>query len=199
MSEQNWLESRKKSSRRSVTLTVILIIVASALFIFIRNNRELFFSSHERLSHAADNPPAAMSGRAADKSVVQPKPDREDLPADRSGDTVSDKKSTHQDSGVFDSVTIPDFACRLRDNDALRVILSLKLIVPSAAVRHEVLLKREELKLLVQKTVAEEYMNELTADSLRERAKRTMNRIIDRPGIRDVEFRNFSIEKVQRP
>ena len=96
-----------------------------------------------------------------------------------------------------DSVTISGIACRLRDGKALRVVLSLELLFPSGPLQREVLLKRENLKVMVQKIIAEKSMDELTVDSLREQTKRAMNRILEKGSISDVIFLNFSIEKVQ--
>jgi flagellar basal body-associated protein FliL len=185
MSENNWLESRKKKSRRTL-LIVFLVVAASASFIFIRNNRELLFSKQERPSRVIVQPPPSKP------AVANP-------PARPSGKAVIIEKNEPKASGGADSVTIPDFACRLRDGGALRVVLSLKLIFPSSALKREILLKREDLKVMVQKAIAEKSMNELNVDSLRGQAKRAMNKILEKAVISDVEFRNFSIEKVQRP
>jgi flagellar basal body-associated protein FliL len=185
MSENNWLESRKKNSRRTL-LIVFLIVFASASFIFIKNNSELLFSKQERRSHVIENPPPS-------KSTVESPPVRP------SGKAAVTESNPPEASGGDDSVTIPDFTCRVRDNGALRVVLSLKLVISSAAHKGEVLLKRDDLKVMVRKTIAEKFMNELNIDSLREQTKRAMNKILEKAVITDVEFRNFSIEKVQRP
>ena len=185
MSEKNWLESRKKKSRRR-TLIVFLIVTASALFIFIRNNREVLFSKPGRLSQITKIPPPS-------------KPAVENLPVRPSGKAVNTATNEPKAFVGTDSVTIPDFACRLHETRALRVVLSLKLVFPSSALKREVLLKREDLKVMVQKTIAEMSINELNIDSLREQTIRSMNRILEKAVITDVEFRNFSIEKVQRP
>jgi flagellar basal body-associated protein FliL len=185
MSEKNWLESRKKNSRRTL-LIVFLIVLASASFIFIRNNRELLFSKQERHSHVIENPPPS-------------KPAAGKPPAGPSGKTATSESNQLKAPGGDDSVTIPDFSCRMRDNEALRVVMSLKLVFPSSAQKSEILLKREDLKVMVQKTIAEKLMNELNIDSLRGQSKRAMNKILEKAIINDVEFRNFSIEKVQRP
>ncbi|HEX7511556.1 MAG TPA: hypothetical protein VF335_09665, partial [Chitinivibrionales bacterium] len=65
------------------------------------------------------------------------------------------------------------------------------------AMKKEVLLKRENLKVMVQKVLAAKTLDELIVDSLRAQTKTAMNRILDRGAITDVTFRNFRIEKAQ--
>ena len=186
MSEKNWLESRKKNSCRNA-LIVLLIVVASASFIFIRNNRELLFSKQERISRVIVDPPPS-------------KPAVANLPVGPSAKATPIIKSVESMAGgTTDSVTISDFACRVREKGALRIVLSLKLVFSSAGLKREVLLKREDLKVMVRKIIAAKSINELNIDSLRDQTKRAMNRILEKTVITDVEFRNFNIEKVQQP
>jgi hypothetical protein len=183
MPEQNWLESRKKKSRR-YSYIIFLSVAAFAAFIFLKNNHELLFSKPERLSQT--KPPSSPLLPAAENPVTNPAV----LPSIAAAKGHSAKRK-------MDSVTIADFFCRLRGNEKLRIVLSLNLIFPSGALGREVLLKREDLKVMVQKIIAEKSMNDLIVDSLREQTKRAMNRILEKGALSDVEFRNFSIEKVQ--
>jgi hypothetical protein len=183
MPEQNWLESRKKKSRR-YSYIIFLIVAAIAAFIFLKNNHELLFSQPGHLSET--KPPSSPLKPAAENHVTGPAV----IPSTAAAKGHSAEKK-------MDSVTIADFFCRLRGSDALRIVLSLHLVFPSGALGREVLLKREDLKVMVQKIIAEKSMNELIVDSLREQTKRAMNRILEKGAISDVEFRNFSIEKVQ--
>jgi len=176
MSERSWLESRNKKSRR-YGYVVFLIIVLAAAFIFLRNNRDVLFSKTGRVSPAAEKTPEAnphVSGtvRAVAAKHAAPLPET-------------------------DSVMPPDILCRLHSGEPLKIMLSLELFFQAGPIKREVLLKRENLKVMVQKTIAEKSLNELIVDTLREQTKRAMNRILEKGAIRDVAFRNFSIEKVQ--
>ena len=183
MSEQNWLESRKKKSRR-YTYIIFLIVAVAAAFIFFKNNHELLFSKPGRLSQT--KPPLPPLKPAEANRLMSP-----------SAIATTAAAKGHSTVKEMDSVTIADFFCRLRGNEAFRIVLSLGLVFPSGALGREVLLKREDLKVMVQKIIAEKSMNELIVDSLREQTMRAMNRILEKGAISDVEFRNFSIEKVQ--
>ena len=183
MPDPNWLESRKKRSRWKV-YAVFLIIFLAAAFIFLKNNHELLFSKRGPIAQGATHSPAS-------------KPAAANAPAESSGAAVTGAAKRSAALMKTDSVTISDIQCRLRDGKALRVVLSLKLLFPSGPLTREILLKRENLKVMVQKTVSEKTMDELIVDSLREQTIRAMNRILEKGRIADVTFLNFSIEKVQ--
>ena len=183
MPDPSWLESRKKKSRR-YGYVVFLIIALAAAFIFFRNNRELLFSKPGQPSQGANTTPASKPAAA----YLQFKP---------SGVAATGLATASAAVVGTDSVMISDIACRLRGGGALRVVLSLELFFPRGPFQREVLLKRENLKVMVQKTIAEKSMEELIVDSLREQTKRAMNRILEKGLITDVTFLNFSIEKVQ--
>jgi flagellar basal body-associated protein FliL len=183
MPEQNWLESRKKKSRR-YTYIVFLMVTVAAAFIFFKNNHELLFSKPGRLSQT--KPPLPPLKPAAVNRLANP-----------AARATTIAVMGHSAVRKTDSVTIADFFCRLRGNEAFRIVLSLNLIFPSGALNREILLKREDLKVMVQKIIAEKSMNELIVDSLRNQTKRAMNQLLEKGAISDVEFRNFSIEKVQ--
>ena len=183
MPETSWLKSRNKKSRR-YGYFVFLIIILAAVFIFLRNNRDVLFSKPGRVSQTIEKTPSSLPAATT-------------LPPRSSGSakTVTVERSVSLPE--TDSVALRDIACRLQSGEALRVVLSLDLFFQSGPLKREVLLKRENLKVMVQKTIAGKSLNELIVDSLREQTKRAMNRILDKGVIRDVVFRNFSIEKVQ--
>ena len=76
-------------------------------------------------------------------------------------------------------------------------MVSLEIFVAQEPLKREVLLKRENLKVMVQKVISGKTVNELIVDSLRVQTKDAMNRILEHGVIDDVKFRNFRIEKVK--
>ncbi len=183
MPETSWLESRNKKSRR-YGYFVFLIIILAAVFIFLRNNRDVLFSKPGRISQTVEKTPSSL-------------PAAKSLPPQASGTAKTVAVERAVSLPETDSVSLADIVCRLRSGEALRIVLALDLYFQPGPLKREVLLKRENLKVMVQKTVAGKSLNELIVDSLREQTKRAMNRILEKGAIRDVAFRNFSIEKVR--
>ncbi len=190
MRETRRLESRKKKSRRFYYVIIPAIIVVAA-FIFLRNNRELFFSPSEEKKAIVRSVPAPKQSSSPPsvkvEAAVRPEPAAEKSAA----------------IARLDSVTIDDFSCRLGDlgdlggREALAVVLSLELFFPAGAMRGEVLLKRDDLKVMVRKTIAGKALKEVIVDSLREQTKRAMNKILEKGAITDIRFRQFTIDKVR--
>jgi hypothetical protein len=63
--------------------------------------------------------------------------------------------------------------------------------------KREILLKRENLKVMVQKVISNKTLDELIVDSLRIETKKAMNKLLGKNSITDVEFRDFRIDKVK--
>lgn len=200
MSEKTWLEIRKKRTRRYVFFFLVLAVAAAA--VFVRNNRDMFFSS----SRAAAKPEAIISVSDAPKDsaketrithqrtdanvpekavpLVQRQEEKKPPPPQVAAKTVT-------------SVLLPGIQCTLRDRGALKVVISLELFLADTAFKREVLLKRENLKVMVQKVVASKTVEELVVDSLRSETKTTMNKLLEKNIIEDIEFRDFRIDKVK--
>ena len=78
------------------------------------------------------------------------------------------------------SVLLPDIKCALRDRGAFKVVLSLELFMADDSFKREVLLKRENLKVMVQKVLAAKTLDELIIDSLRSETKTAMNALLEK-------------------
>jgi hypothetical protein len=160
-----------------------IIIAAVASAIFVRNNKDLFFSKSAKAPAAA---------KAAEVPAAPPQPKVVQTPLQK-----SESLTVVPEAAVpTDSLLLSDISCKLDNREGLRVILSLELFFPPGALKKEILLKRDNLKVMVQKSIVGKSMQELTIDSLRPQMLRSMNRILEEGTITDVEFRNFSIDKV---
>lgn len=213
MPEKTWLETRKKRTRWYVVFFLIVAVAGAA--VFIRNNREMLLSKSE-----AAKQEAVISISDAPKSV--PKEDLKDEqkseqkgePASRPEKTqaVPDMKKAHDDNvnkqnvkqlpetqskAPASSVLLPDIKCSLRDRGAFKVVISLELFMADDSFKREVLLKRENLKVMVQKVLAAKTLDELIIDSLRSETKTAINTLLEKNTISDVEFRDFRIDKVK--
>jgi flagellar basal body-associated protein FliL len=200
MPEKTWLETRKK--RTGWYVLFFLIVVVAGLAVFVRNNREMFFPK-------ADSPKQEAVFSLSDTPKVAPKDEpvsRPEKTQDKSGPDTN--KSAHvtgsvapqalpNKSNAIYSVMLPDIRCALRDRQTLKVALSLELIMADGSFKREILLKRENLKVMVQKVIADKTLDELIVDSLRIETKKAMNKLLGKNIISDVEFRDFRIDKVK--
>jgi flagellar basal body-associated protein FliL len=207
MPESSWLESRKKSRRFIVFL--FIVVIAGGLSVFFYNNRELFFTKQSPTSH-----PANARTANAEKTNVPAPPDekqeaRKAVVAKSGADTVirangvgtkQEKQVERSSPGVAQlgsGILLSDFDCGLGGREAMKVFISLEVFVSSERLKKEVLLKRDDLKVMVRKVMSGKNLEDLIIDSLRSQTKIAMNRILENGAVDDVIFRNFRIEKVK--
>ena len=215
MPEKTWLETRQKKTRWYVLLFIIAAIAGIA--VFVRNNREMFFPKSDGTQQKTDIS-ISDGPKSAPKKETKKGPADSDLKKQSASmaeahiaDTMAIKKAA-LDAGkqrvknvpvtpaiarTASSVMIPDIKCALSDHGAFKVVLSLELFIADDSNKREILLKRENLKVMVQKVLAVKTLDELIVDSLRLETKAAMNAFLEKNMIIDVEFRNFRIDKVR--
>ena len=189
MPEKTWLETRKK--RIGWYVLFILIVVGTGLVVFARNNWEMFFpksndAKKEAVISLSDSPKVVPDVVASKKAALED-----------DGKNVKNVHASPDKSHAIYSVMLPDIRCALRDRQTLKVALSLELIMADESFKREILLKRENLKVMVQKVIADKTLDELIVDSLRIETKKAMNKLLGKNSITDVEFRDFRIDKVK--
>jgi hypothetical protein len=96
---------------------------------------------------------------------------------------------------VQQSVMLEKIPCRIRDRSDLRVIIGLELLFSGDSARQEIMLKREDLKVMVLQVFKGKSLDDMVVESLRPEIKIALNRIITHAPITDIEFRDFRIEK----
>jgi len=200
-----------KGKRKTGTLRLILpgivLLVVGALFI--RNNYDCMSVKipirPPRLPRVARQekspapaPVAAAAGQAEQADVVQALKSRGDSvqpPAALSPQPQSGGSEPVMDTAEravsFLSVEIPDVRCTLADPDTVIIVISLKLLFQGAALEQEVLLKREDLKVMLRKEFAALKLSDIVVDRLRGRLKAAMNTLLEKGSIEDIEFIKF--------
>ena len=107
-------------------------------------------------------------------------------------------KSHPAPPGAAESVPLEGRTCRLMDKSQPSIRLSLLLSFPeNKALKQEILVKRDNLKVMVKKTLATKSMDDLVVDSLRNDLKSGLNSVLESGAITDIEFKEFRIEKVE--
>jgi hypothetical protein len=188
MRDRNWLESREKKSHWYY-YAVVIAVAAIAMAVFIRNNKDLFFTKSEKIAPPVKEPISTKPPQHVAEARHAPA---------KAPDRPPQSVSVSSRASLADSVFLEDIVCRLRDRESLSVVLSLELFFASdGPIKREILLKRDNLKVMVQKALVGKSMQELIVDSLRAQVKTAMDRILENGTLRDVKFRKFSIDKVQ--
>ena len=199
MPEKTWLETRKK--RIGWYVLFILIVVGTGLVVFARNNWEMFFpksndAKKEAVISLSDSPKVVPDEPVSRPEKTQDKSGPDTNKSAHVTGSVAPQALPNKSNAIY-SVMLPDIRCALRDRQTLKVALSLELIMADESFKREILLKRENLKVMVQKVIADKTLDELIVDSLRIETKKAMNKLLGKNIITDVEFRDFRIDKVK--
>jgi len=209
MPEPSWLESRNNRNLRFRLVVPIMVLIAGLIFFY--NNREVFFKKQDSRQIISKSLPVSALPVHRSEAPVAPEKDRTDTTPPKASQSLQQPQGVERPKNSIsradgselptvserDTVNVSDIPCTLRGREGMRVVLSLELHMNSGTVKKEVLLKRENLKVMVQKVLAAKTLDELIVDSLRAQTKTAMNGILDRGAITDVTFRNFRIEKAQ--
>jgi hypothetical protein len=208
MSEKRSLKKRKKSTGRYFIIILVAISVGAVIFVY--NNRDMFFTGYERKSKktSAINFEPLISFINKTKAGVLKKLK---TPVENNAVVHVDSASLrHEPAPVkpidsaekknvapVQSIQLQGIVCGLRGRNDINVIVSLDIITPKGKAGNEALLKRENLKVMVQKVIANKTLDDLIVDSLRAQIKISMNNILENGVISDVIFRDFRIDKVR--
>ncbi|MDD5674395.1 MAG: hypothetical protein PHC61_09535, partial [Chitinivibrionales bacterium] len=202
---------------RIFIITAICLIVA---VIFIRNNRDILLH-HARSASAEKQSPLSVSSAAnpADGFAVAPesapradtqgppevpaqmRPVAQTAAAAQSleGEEPRESQASVDPSAapsLQQSIKLESIGCTIQGRKDLRVFIALELFFTGDSARQEILLKREDLKIIVKQVVAAKSLDDMIVESLRPQLKTALNRLVTHAAIADLEFRDFRIEKV---
>jgi flagellar basal body-associated protein FliL len=95
-------------------------------------------------------------------------------------------------------MVLGDITCRLADRSKPVLRLSIEMYFPDdPGFAHELLLKRDNLKVLVRKVLSTKFLDDLVVEKLRMELRNVLNGILEKGQISDIEFRDFRIDKVE--
>jgi flagellar basal body-associated protein FliL len=96
------------------------------------------------------------------------------------------------------SLLLTDIKCRLIDRSKPVISLSLELFfADNAALKKEILLKRDNLKIMVRKVISAKSLDDMVVETLRLELKNVLNGLLEKGKVTDIEFREFRIDKVE--
>jgi hypothetical protein len=189
-------KNRAKYIKFSVIFAVLLVIAA----FFIRNNTDIlsFKKPHRESGLGIPVKPAIVKHTKSEKkhTKIVRKSAAASLPPAPSI-APADMRTREPDEPVPDlaatliPVEVHDIYCSLSGRDDLTVVISLKFLCRSEDIRQEVLLKREDLKVIVRKVLAPMKLSEIAVEQLRTRIRAEASSLLTKGTVDDVEFTKF--------
>jgi flagellar basal body-associated protein FliL len=202
MHDSQWIDRHGKR-KNYLWLIIIVLAVCVAAALFIRNNSDVLGMSGSRKNerkppvtvplqvptapmHAPTQPAPVAAVKPPAEAVVKP------LPKPAAAGPAA------QAARTVESVILDNITCRLMDKSKPSILLSLSLLFPeNKALRQEILVKRDNLKVMVKKTLAAKSINDMVVDSLRRDLESGLNSVLENGAITGIEFKEFRIEKVE--
>jgi flagellar basal body-associated protein FliL len=203
MSESAWLNHQQKR-KNYLWLVLIIAAVCIAAVLFIRNNSEIIGDSLHAAAVPQKSEPVVVpqqntSVPKTPETVQKVQPAAAKLQPTQGVKSVLPQALAAKAAEVArGSVPLTGITCRLIDKSQPSVRLSLLLVFPAnKALEQEVLIKRDNLKIMVQKTLATKSMDDMVVDALRKDIRSGLNSILENGALSDIEFKEFRIDKVE--
>jgi flagellar basal body-associated protein FliL len=87
--------------------------------------------------------------------------------------------------------------CPVAVPSGVEVLVSCDIVVTGGAAYDEVMLKRENLKIMIVKTMRQKSPDDLDADELKKELQAEMNAILENGPVADIEFTGFEVTRTQ--
>jgi flagellar basal body-associated protein FliL len=203
MPDSQWLDHHGKR-KNYLWLVILIVALCIGAGIFIRNNSDVLGVSHEQKKE----PVATAAPVVPVAPVKQPAPAPQPRPTNPTSAPVQPAAKPQQTTVASplpvpvtpgnESVPLVGITCRLVDKSQPSIRLSLLLsFPPNTALKQEILVKRDNLKVMVKKTLSAKSLDDMVVDSLRRDLKSGLNSVLENGAITDIEFKEFRIEKVE--
>jgi flagellar basal body-associated protein FliL len=225
MSDGTWLGQTKKRNN-ALWIILIVVAAVGAAAIFLHNNSDILWGKKGLAKEAIETSPAVRSSTAPAAPETGPESAPREAPAaadtaapkarpairatpgipaasDRTPQTSAAASPAAvaarptRDIGTA-SMVLGDITCRLADRSKPVLRLSIEMYFPDdPGFAHELLLKRDNLKVLVRKVLSTKFLDDLVVEKLRMELRNVLNGILEKGQISDIEFRDFRIDKVE--
>ena len=214
MSEGTWLGQTKKRYN-AWWITLIIAAAVTAAGIFFHNNSDILWGRkvlHNEAGKETVAPDSAKSGSlplvaaATSRTIAAKKllPDEEKSVDTANLRQISAAATSPSDQGgaagekTSSKMALGEITCRMADKKRPALLLSLELrFDDDPGFARELLLKRDNLKVMVRKVMSSKLPEDLVVEKLKPELKDALNGILEKGKIADIEFNEFRIDKVE--
>jgi hypothetical protein len=224
MADSEWESIRKKSSNRiryGIGIGIPVVLLAGFLFY---NNRDLFNSSilNEDAVKQSDTTlekslPDSIAGnevkhisvkledstvKKTDSVTVSVIPEIKKTDSKKAFDKSSGKKIEVIDIPVTattmpgSSLELSSVRCHTADKNGPILDLSVELKSAQGAIEKNILIMRDELRVLIQNVVRSKEVNTLSREQLKTEIIQSVNKYIGKDVFNELKFTEFKVEKV---
>ncbi len=209
----NWEDKVKKN--KNIPLIILLSILLIISIIFVCNNFEIFTYKEKSTSitkkkeRKIKKTPAKIKIKKDKKPVKNKKKSKKkEIPSYKKETPIIDSPNIvpsnkdavsilKDNSKSLLSVELPIVKCAIADKENLNIKLSLLIYFKGEKLRKEILIKRDNLKIMVQRVLKQKKHSEIIMDVLRIELIKEMNFLLEQGQIENIEFLDFQPVKIQ--
>jgi flagellar basal body-associated protein FliL len=195
-------DKTRRNSSRAIWILLLVAVCSVAAFLVYRNNRELFSRNGSPSAPVPAAPIRQVEKKADTAPIIKRKGTEQKAAAPLDPVVVLKSQQAAVDEPrtaagrlhLRKSVLIPGVDCVILDKKDIRISLSLELFFIADSLQDEILMKREQLKVMVRKVLATKQFDDVKTGALKEEIKSAMNTLLERGAVEDIEFRAFRVE-----
>ncbi len=184
--EADWVKRRNrvKKYRRFLLLLICIILCGIVLY----NNRDWI------------KLPVLFAGKPAEQVEESPvlPPVQETAAVQRSdsgADTgLAGKKGAVSEAVQPDSLVLSDVRCKISGRDDLTIYLTVAIFFNNDALYQEILLKRDDLKVMALNVMRRKEYGSIQTEPLRAELKEAMDDLLEAGDLENLEIRDFRLE-----
>jgi hypothetical protein len=183
MAESSWSDKKRGHTKNFLWIIAGIIAVGIAAGLFVRNNSDILLSSDKKKLSPTNEQPALPQSVQDHKTKTAAPP-------------AVETSTKHSQSQRTDTVSLTGIICKLVDKSQPKLRVSLNIVfLANDGLKKEILVKRDNLKVMVQKTMSGESLDDIVIDSLRNGLKSGLNSLLEKGEIADLEFKEFTLQQ----
>ncbi len=196
MAQSNWDVSRGKHRKRiTVALFIVISLVAVGGIIYYNNRDVVLVKPGNQVVAAKANAKAKQVDSVGDNN----KQIRASGVVDKSSGVISSEPVSDSGKKFYDSLKVSGIEFSPVDRPDVVLRLTLMLFFSDNSLRSEILLRREEIRVITRKVIHNLDFGAFRKEELEPRVRFAIRQIFENKNLDDVRIAGIQIEKVQKP
>ncbi len=125
--------------------------------------------------------------------------DKKQVADSSSSDSIKSELVTDSEKKFYDSLMVSGIEFRPVDRPDILLRLTLMLFYSDSSLRSEILLRREEIRVITRKVIHNLEFGAIQKETIEPRIRLAISKIFENKNLDNVKIEGIQIEKVQKP
>jgi hypothetical protein len=220
----NWEDKAKKNKNIPLVILLSILLVISIIFVF--NNLDIFTTREESVGitekeeKKTEKKPLKIEKKEKKRTLKTKQKEKKKPEKNRKKISKKEASVQKKNTSIIDSsnivpsgkdaasilkdssksllsVELSGVKCAIADRKNLKIKVHLRFYFKGERLRKEILLKRENLKIMIKRVLKRKKHSEIIADALRIELIKEVNILLEQGKIENIEFLDFQPVKTQ--